>query len=362
VASQAERLHTLRVKLQAASYTTRGQDWAKLFKRYDRKRSGTITSSEFVGAVRAQKLGQDDYSDTALLRWFRTAARQDGTLGLEGFVKLLGGRLTKEEIAKASAMVSGSESPSNTESGQQQLEKEDQQEVLPSQESQLREAMQHLMRSAKASTHELQALRSHCNELWRRLQHYDERYLVMQRAKGVGAAFRAWADLMRTVTTQRRQATRVIMRLSRMRAAKSLAAWGYFVDQEQWQRSVLTRAVGRLLNQRVAAALATWQHKVTQSQRLQSLSRGVIGRMMNTTLGAAFLTWHSWTDETRRQRQTIARVLRLMRNARVASAMTAWHEMIVERKHLRGVAARAVGKLVHRCVSCAWGAWVYYCC
>ena len=86
-------LEEVQQKFRAASYTSHGQDWAKLFRHYDRDNSGELDWEEFRRAVRKDaQVTSEAVSDAELQGLFRAAdADRGGTIGEAEFVALLDG-------------------------------------------------------------------------------------------------------------------------------------------------------------------------------------------------------------------------------------------------------------------------------
>ena len=87
----AATLAKVHAKLKAASYTSGGQDWAKLFGQYDRDRSGSLDAGELTMATRASlKLNQADLPDDEIASLFAMLdADGSGALEIAEFVEFL---------------------------------------------------------------------------------------------------------------------------------------------------------------------------------------------------------------------------------------------------------------------------------
>jgi calcium-binding protein CML len=95
------KLQRLRAKFKAASYTSKGQDWRKLFQHYDRDNSGSLGWEEFRRAVRRDAKVSVQMMDDGELREMFEYADEDGggCIGMDEFVHLLGsGGLSVEDF------------------------------------------------------------------------------------------------------------------------------------------------------------------------------------------------------------------------------------------------------------------------
>ena len=83
--ARAASQEKLRQNFGAKSYTQQGQDWGKLFQRYDRDNSGFLDFDEFRRAVRRDaKLAPKELSDVSLRELFGWADESGGVSFLRG--------------------------------------------------------------------------------------------------------------------------------------------------------------------------------------------------------------------------------------------------------------------------------------
>ena len=82
----------VKVKLRAAAYTSKGMDFARLFKHYDRDNSGALDFNEFRSAIRRDaKITANQVSDTELKRVFSSVDDDGGgEVEIDEFVEWLG--------------------------------------------------------------------------------------------------------------------------------------------------------------------------------------------------------------------------------------------------------------------------------
>ena len=99
------KLERVRQKFRTASYTTGRQDWARLFRHYDRNNSGVLEFDEFRRAVRRDaKMTAAMVSDTELGDMFDSVDLDGGgTIGLPEFLTLLGAEKQRSSGAQARA-------------------------------------------------------------------------------------------------------------------------------------------------------------------------------------------------------------------------------------------------------------------
>ena len=93
-ASYKQDLAEIRRRFQAASYQAGGQDWAALFRHYDRDNSGELSWEEFRRAVRKDaRIAAGAVTDAALRKLFDSCdADGFGTIDAAEFTALLGAR------------------------------------------------------------------------------------------------------------------------------------------------------------------------------------------------------------------------------------------------------------------------------